>query len=186
MATYVGIDQALNKIGVCVLLDGVSVSLHLIKTPRNLRGTERLTFLRNQLEAQLVSYRGNITHAALEAQSLGSLGDIDQLGQINGVVQIVLADLGIAHPLLVPPATLKKFVTGHGSASKARMMQATTKYWDVTIEQDDLCDAHGLARVAEEVHEQRSRVRHQIEATLSLTRPRKKRPRRKSTNDSTL
>lgn len=186
MAIFVGIDQALNKIGVCVLLGGVSVSLHLIKTPRHLRGTERLTFLRDQLQAQLSPHQGQITHAALEAQSLGSLGDIDQLGQINGIVQVVLADLGVAHPTLVPPATLKKFVTGHGSASKSRMMQASIKYWGITIEQDDLCDAHGLARVAEEVHEQRSTIRHQVEAAQSLTRPRKKRLRRKHAHDITL
>lgn len=186
MAIFVGIDQALNKIGVCVLLGGASVNLHLIRTPRNLRGTERLTFLRDQLQAQLGPYQGQITHAALEAQSLGSLGDIDQLGQINGIVQVVLADLGVAHPLLVPPATLKKFVTGHGNASKSRMMQASIKYWGITIDQDDLCDAHGLARVAEEVQEQRSTIRHQIEATHSLTQPRKKRLRRKSTHDISL
>lgn len=186
MAIFIGIDQALNKIGVCVLLGGVSVSLHLVKTPRQLRGTERLTFLRNQLEAHLVQYQGQIAHAALEAQSLGSLGDIDQLGQINGIVQIVLSDLGVAHPLLVPPATLKKFVTGHGNASKSRMTQASIKYWNITIDQDDLCDAHGLARIAEEVHEQRSTIRHQVEAIQSLTHPRKKHSRRKHASDITL
>lgn len=178
MATYVGVDQALRKIGLCVLDDGDVVHLHLITAPRTMRGTERLVFLRDQLTSLLQPYQNSITHAALEAQSLGSLGDIDQLGHINGIVQLVLSDLGVTEPLRVPPASLKKFVSGVPSASKQRMMTATLKTWNVRIEQDDLCDAHGLARFAQEVIEQKSLLRHQVEAVHRLTHPHKKTRRR--------
>jgi Holliday junction resolvasome RuvABC endonuclease subunit len=174
MTTYVGVDQALRKIGLCVLDDGDVVHLHLIKTPRTMRGTERLVFLRDQLIDLLRPYQNSITHAALEAQSLGSLGDIDQLGHINGIAQLVLADLGVPEPLRVPPASLKKFVAGIPGASKQRMMTATFKTWGIQIDQDDLCDAHGLARFAQEVVEQKSNLRHQVEAVHRLTHPRKK------------
>jgi Holliday junction resolvasome RuvABC endonuclease subunit len=105
----------------------------------------------------------------MEAQSLGSIGDVDALGQINGVVQVLLTDLG-ASPLLIPPATLKKFVTGSGQASKAQMAAATYNLWGEEIQQDDLCDAYGLARMAEEYVENKSTRRHQIEAIRSLTK----------------
>jgi Holliday junction resolvasome RuvABC endonuclease subunit len=106
------------------------------------------------------------------------LGDIDQLGQINGIAQLVLSDLGVAEPLRVSPATLKKFVSGVPGASKQRMMSATLKTWNIRIEQDDLCDAHGLARIAQEVVEQKSLLRHQVEAVHCLTHPHKKTRRR--------
>ncbi|MAG64402.1 MAG: hypothetical protein CMK74_00780 [Pseudomonadales bacterium] len=169
MGYFVGVDQALLKIGFCVIQDdGEAEKFELIKPTPKVRGTKRLLLLRDLLETALLPYAGQVIHAALEGQSLGSLGDIDQLGQINGVVQIVLADIGVADPSIVPPATLKKFVTGKGHASKALMRTATEQHWGLDIEQDDLCDAFGLAQVAREVHQQQSILRHQIEAVHSL------------------
>lgn len=160
--------------------------LHLIKTPRTMRGTERLAFLRDQLLDLLQPYQNCITHAALEAQSLGSLGDIDQLGHINGIVQLVLSDMGVAEPLRVPPASLKKFVSGVPQASKARMRTATLRYWQIDIDQDDLCDAHGLARFAQEATEQTSTLRHQVEAVNRVTHPRPKQTRTRAKNSAPL
>lgn len=174
MAIYIGIDQALRKIGLCVLEQGVPHVLHLIKTPATLRGTHRLCFLRDSLRQQLQPYATRITHAALEAQSFRSLGDIDQLGHIIGITQIVLADVGVAQPLLIPPATLKKFVSGSARAKKMHMIATTQQYWGLHIPQDDVCDAHGLARIAEEFVEQKSRLRHQVEALRWLREPHKK------------
>jgi len=174
MAVYVGIDQSLRKIGVCVLQDGQIAALKLLKPPPRKRATPRLLDLRNQLYAYLKKYASSIDGAAIEAQSLGSVGDLDQLGQISGVAQIVLADLGVEEPLLVPPATLKKFVTGYGQATKAQMMSATRNIWKVAIYQDDMCDAHGLARFVEEFQESQSTVRHQIEAVARFRTPKQK------------
>lgn len=177
MAAYVGVDQALQKLGVCVIRDGDVVHQELVQAPRKLRGPERLTFLRDALLKALRPFQPDIAHASMEAQSLGSVGDIDQLGQISGVVQIVLSDLGIRRPFKVPPATLKKFVANHPQASKARMMRASRELWGLEFDNDDVCDAHGLARMSEEYVEQLSTLRHQVEAVHSLTHPRPKKPR---------
>jgi len=112
----------------------------------------------------------------METQSLGSLGDIDQLGQINGIVQVLLQDLGTL-PLLVAPALLKKFVTGQGQATKQAMMTATYTHWGTEITQDDLCDAHGLARIAYEMTENKSVIRTQLEVIHQLRYPKKKKIR---------
>lgn len=139
-----------------------------IKTPSSLKGTARLAFLRNELQTTLAPFKNNITHASMEAQSLGSIGDIDQLGQINGIVQIVLVDTGLKHFLKVPPALLKKFVTGNAQASKKQMSISTKKIWGVEFSTDDECDAHGLARISEEYIEKKSTIRHQVEVVLKL------------------
>lgn len=171
---YVGIDQALRKIGVCVLANE-KVHLAFIKPPPNLRKTRRLTALRDALQQYLEPWKGQLAHAALEAQALGSCGDLDQLGHINGIVQIVLADMGVKEPLTVPPALLKKFVAGNGQARKDHMISSTKQLWNLVIEQDDLCDAHGLARIAKEFIEKKSPYRYQIEVIHRLRVGKKKR-----------
>lgn len=173
MPVYVGVDQALRKIGVCVLRGDEGVDLKLLLPPADLRGPERLQYLRDALWNYLSPYQGKIAKSAMEAQSLGSMGDLDQLGQINGVVQVLLSDLGTA-PLLVAPSLLKKFVTGQGQATKQAMMVATHHNWAVEIVQDDLCDAHGLARIAKEYAESVSTNRAQIEVIHRLMNRRKK------------
>jgi len=175
VAHFVGIDQALTKIGICVLTDGEVALLHLLKPPRKVKGPERLKFLRDALAQTLEPYRDEIRHAALEGQSLGSVGDIDGLGQINGVVQVLLTDLGVKRPLVVPPGTLKKFVSGNGQAKKSMMRRVTRETWKIDIDQDDLCDAHGLARFAEEYVEKKSVLRHQIEAIHRFLHGKKRR-----------
>jgi Holliday junction resolvasome RuvABC endonuclease subunit len=175
---YVGVDQSLRKIGVCVLEGETPVLLRRLTPASDLRGPERLVVLRDLLSNVLTPWRGRIIAAAMEAQSLGSIGDIDQLGQINGVVQVILTDLG-AKPYLVPPAVLKKFVTGRSGADKNEMMRTSALRWnfDFTQHGDDVCDAHGLARIALECTEQNSTRRHEIEAAATVLRGRTRRRR---------
>jgi len=175
---FVGIDQALRKIGLCILQPNITPQLILIKPPRNMRGPQRLTFLKQAVYTHLHPFDTCIARAAIEAQSYGSSGDLDQLGQINGVIQVVLTELD-APPLMVPPTVLKKFVTGNGQANKKDMRQATQKYWNFDIDQDDLCDAHGLAQFACEVHLAQSSYRHHIETVHRFLHKKPKRPRLK-------
>jgi Holliday junction resolvasome RuvABC endonuclease subunit len=178
MTIYVGVDQALQKIGVCVLVDGTPDVLKLLKPPPKLTGPDRLQKLRDRLQTALEPYRGRITGSAVEGQSYGSLGDLDGLGQVLGVVQVLLTDMGAA-PWKVPPALLKQFVTGKGNATKPQMRAATLTRWRLDIDQDDICDAHGLARIAEEIHEQASQDRIQVDAVRRLTHKKPRRPRLK-------
>jgi Holliday junction resolvasome RuvABC endonuclease subunit len=141
--------------------------MKLILPPPDLRATERMLYLREALQHTLEPFP-EAAGAALEGQSYGSAGQLDQLGRIGGIVELLLADLYGKAPLIVPPATLKKFVTGSGQATKSLMMKATKVYWGVETTQDDLCDAHGLARIAAEYYVPQSVVRHQCEAVYSL------------------
>lgn len=173
MAVFVGVDQALRKTGVCVLAEN-EPHLALIEAPDDLKGPERLAYLRTALQDFLHPYQGQITKAAMEGASHGSLGDLQQLNHISGVQQVVLTDLG-APPLIVPPGSLKKFVSGNGQASKAQMQTATERFWGIEIEDDNVCDAHGLARFAQEVTESASELRHQVEAVYTVMHRKKRR-----------
>ena len=175
MAIYVGVDPAIRRIGICVLNDTTVELLRSFSTPPRMRGPKRLQNLRDQVHAALLPYKKRMRYVAVEGQALDASGDLDQLGQAAGVIMLVLADLGGTELLRVPPNSLKKFVSGNGSASKARMLRATKMWWELDCgDDDDACDAHGLAQFVREAHEHTSTVRHQIEAVRAITHPVKK------------
>jgi len=179
VSVYIGVDQALRKTGVCVLEHGQPVVLQLIQPPYDLQGPARLAHIKNTLVNLLWPYKARVVAAAYEGQALGALGDIDQLGNIGGVLALIFAgdfELPNNRIFKVPPATLKKFVTGRGNATKDLMMRTSNSEWGYNFTQDDVCDAHGLARFATECVAQVATKRHQIEAVFSLLHKKKKRP----------
>ena len=184
MKLFVGVDQALRKIGVSVIRGEEAKLLKLIIPPPDLRDADRLLFLEDALSHALEPFP-DADGTAMEGQSYNSEGQLDQLGQIGGIVKLLLLKRYRTAPLVVPPATLKKFVTGSGQASKSMMMRATKVYWDLEVAQDDICDAHGLARVAQEFYAPKARYRHQVEAVNSL-RTKKKSKRVKTVFPKTL
>jgi Holliday junction resolvasome RuvABC endonuclease subunit len=172
MKLFVGVDQALRKIGVSVVCGDSVKLLKLILPPKDLQDALRLQYLEESLHHALEPFP-EATGTAMEGQSYGSTGQLDQLGQIGGIVKLYLLKRYGTPPLVVPPAVLKKFVTGSGQAGKSKMMQATKTYWDLEVTQDDICDAHGLARLAQEFYVPTSRYRHQVEAVAALRRKKK-------------
>ena len=172
MKLFVGVDQALRKIGVSVICGDSIELLHLIVPPKELRDAVRLQYLEDAL-AHILEPFSDADGVAMEGQSYGSDGQLDQLGQIGGIVKLHLLRRYRISPLVVPPATLKQFVAGNGQADKSMMMRATKVYWDLEVTQDDLCDAHGLARIAQEFYAPQAQYRHQVEAVNSLRRKKK-------------
>lgn len=80
------------------------------------------------------------------------------VGRTQGTV-IQLAELGtmIRYKILVkqfplcvvPPKTVKKFVTGNGNAKKQQMMEAVLERWNFKASTDNLADACGMSRFAQ-------------------------------------
>ncbi len=64
-------------------------------------------------------------------------------GMVHGAVRLTLLRLGIRYAL-VPPATLKKYATGKGNASKADMAVASFKRAQLEFRDDNQCDAWWL------------------------------------------
>ena len=101
------------------------------------------------LEEQYLAHPNAIVLAALEGYSIGSQNRPFDLGEVGGVIRLCLT-LNHVQYLVVAPKALKKFVTGKGdSADKEAMRRATKKKWSVDIDQNDECDAYGLAKVAQ-------------------------------------
>ena len=69
------------------------------------------------------------------------------MGALHYYLRIFFRKNNIAYNIIAP-GTLKKFVTGKGTAKKELMLLKTYKKWKVEFEDNNLCDAYGLARLA--------------------------------------
>ncbi len=72
---------------------------------------------------------------------------IAQLGMLHGALRVELYRFGIPF-VLIPPATLKKYATGRGTATKADMRMALYKRRNLDIADDNQVDAWWLRTMA--------------------------------------
>lgn len=172
---YLGIDQSLRSTGVALVEADGSVVYTGTITPGKLTGVERLAYIRRGLrEALSMADGARILSAALEGYSYGSTGTLCELGEVGAVVRLVLYDAGVPF-VVVAPAQLKQFVAGNGQAKKEDVREAVLKKWGISIDQDDECDAFGLAQLAKSYHNKTGTTRGELEVLKKLRTPRKKR-----------
>lgn len=163
---FLGIDQSLRSTGVAVLSQE-KVEYTGTVTPKKLTGVSRLAFIRDALWEILVRFP-NVSFAALEgyAYDVGA-GRVFELGEAGGMVQLVLHDSVIPF-VVVPPASLKQFVSGNGASDKEAMSAAVFSKWKIKIKQNDECDAFGLAQVAKAMYLNKGSTRAELEVLKSL------------------
>lgn len=172
MRTFLGVDQSLRGTGLVVLSETGVILLQRLVQPASLRGVERLGFIRAELREVLQRHQPH--RAALEGYSFDSTGRVFQLGELGGLVQLAFWDAQVPF-MMVPPASLKKFVSGNGKAEKEQMLKATLDKWQIDFhEEDDLCDAHGLAQILRTIACDDSMVRYELEVIRELLAPPKK------------
>ena len=174
MTTVAGIDSALQKVGLCVFRDG-QYELHLIKPATGLRGTERLVDLRTKVMAVLSEARPDLV--AIEGYSYDSVGRWFDLGEIGGVLKVELMVQGTP-TTIVPPCSLKQFMTDNGQASKTKMIRAVQEHLNVVTDSDDLADAAGLARFAYVMATGQSDRRCELETVKKLREANDKLPKK--------
>ena len=100
----------------------------VIKGSDEVSRTRRLLAIRDQLSTLL--RRTNPTHVAFEGYSMTHAPVASRvLGEVGGLVRVLLADLGF--PFRVYPVeAVKAFATGNAAAEKAEMILACRDKWD--------------------------------------------------------
>lgn len=67
--------------------------------------------------------------------------DIRRLAELRGILLEVCDELNLPEPEFINPATLKKWATGDGHASKEKMMESCKKHYGVVPVDDNAADA---------------------------------------------
>ena len=89
-----------------------------------------------------------IEDIAMEGYAFGSQM-ANMLGELGGMVKLTIHDRYKIQPLVVPPTSLKKFVTGKGTGvKKNQMLLSVYKKWGVEFDDDNAADSYALARIA--------------------------------------
>ena len=151
----VGIDQSYSGFAMSAVDLNDNYYTEVWKLEGN--GVERLDHARRVLVD--FTDRFDVMWVALEGYAFGSQM-ANMAGELGGLVRLTLWDTYTEHepqakyPLVVPPTSLKKYVTGKGTGvGKSQMMLAVYKKWDVEFTDDNAADSYGLARLVRNKHD---------------------------------
>lgn len=144
---YVGIDQSYSGFAITILRDNNQWTT-VYKSDKH--GIERLRDIQAHIMDVLVQFE--VVDVAMEGYAFGSQM-ANMLGELGGMVKLTLLDFGI-YPLIVPPTSLKKYVTGKGNGvPKSQMLLYVYKKWGVEFTDDNAADSYSLARLVAGMHE---------------------------------
>jgi len=172
---YLGIDQSLTATGLCLLGDDGTVRHLETIDPGKLRGAARLSLIKQRLLAEVEG--SGVRGGAYEGYAYDAVGRVFQLGEVGGVVQLTLHELGVS-AVSVAPVALKKFATGSPKADKDVMILAAQRDGAAPAD-DNQADAFFLARIAFFLATgKQPRTRAQIEVLHAIKNPKVKIARR--------
>lgn len=145
---FVGIDASLTKWSATLYQGSGAYQGYLIQ-PKE-KGPARLAHLyfctKNLL--MVAGIYGNVERVLMEGYAFGVKGSRSHsIGEGGGVTKLAIHHAGIPLDIL-PPSSLKKFVTSKGNAAKNEMMLGVYKQWGVEFSDDNLADSYALARAA--------------------------------------
>lgn len=126
------LDLSLTASGVATP-DGDTLTLKTSTT-----GTERLFHLRSRVIDLIDEH--DPTLVAIEGYAFGRTNQAHQMGELGGVIRLMLHVNGQPW-CLIPPASLKKYATGKGNASKADVLVAAVRRLGYEGSDDNQADA---------------------------------------------
>lgn len=138
----VGIDPSLNGTALAVYLDD-EVRTHRFPV-KKLRAQARLHYIKQQVMPHIQ----NADLVVYEDYAMSAKGRVFSIGELGGVLKLFCYEQGI-DLLLVPPSSLKMFVTGNGGADKDMVVAAVAERYGVEAPSDDEADAVGLLKLGE-------------------------------------
>ncbi len=166
---FLGIDQSLNGTGLCLLATDASSARLSTVNPGNLVGGKRLVAIKDALVALGRSVEWRLDFAAIEGYSMGSVNRPFDLGEVGGIIRLILTDNNVSYEI-VPPVLVKKFATGTTGATKD-VMVAAAKALGVMPNTDDEADAYFLARLARAYHSKVEMSRREMDVVHALKNP---------------
>lgn len=115
-----------------------AVTTSVLSASRKLSDVERLIWLRDQILGLLPDDGRAVV--ALEGYSYGSHQRNHQLGELGGVVRVMLHEQGVPWVVVAPPQ-LKKYATGKGNAGKDLVLTDAVRRLDFPGADNNEADA---------------------------------------------
>lgn len=147
------LDLSLTSTGLCYRNTRGDIVTGTIEP--NVKDLPRLEWMKSQM----TPFIKKCSMVVIEGYSMGSRGRVFSIGELGGIIKL-LAFSESKPILLVPPKTLKVFVTGNGNADKDMVKQSIEERWSYLISQDDEADAFGLLMLSDAYF---SRKRRQLD-----------------------
>jgi len=146
---FVGLDPSYNGFAIMVLdKEGTIIEQKLLTSDTKKEAEERIIELEEGFK--FVPNIAGLHSVCIEGPSYSSNGAFQlQMGALHFYLRIFLFKKDVRYKIIAP-GSLKKFVAGEGKgrAKKELMLLKTYKKWNVEFEDNNLCDAYGLARMA--------------------------------------
>ena len=147
-ARFIGIDQSLSNSGV-IITDHRCNVLHQTTIPTNPKSfpEARIDWIGFCIHDLLCRFGKDLHFVALENLAFGGSGKMDLLA---GVYWEIRRRVYLYHNNLeiysVPIGTWKKFIAGHGRATKPMIAKAIREKYGVEFNDENKYDAYGLLR----------------------------------------
>lgn len=174
---YVGIDQSYSGFALCAYypsVDNVQEVVWKYPPAKYGSGIDRLNVIAADVMnsiLELNSRNWTVAHVCMEGYASDRKFGRELAGELGATVKRALhyaLPTPVAYPTIVPPTSLKKFVTGAGNAAKDNMLLSVYKKWGKEYKDNNLADAYGLARMAEALHTGVTAFKYEEEALAKL------------------
>lgn len=147
----IGLDLSLVGTGLIVLEDGIITERRLIKSKpvpdgKPIDEVKRIRGIVEDIRKTVEEFKPTIAVIEGLAFMARNSSALVQLSALNYMTRAMLMDYNVPF-IIVAPTSLKKYVTGNGGAKKDVMLIETYKRWNVSILDDNVCDAYALAQV---------------------------------------
>ena len=145
--SILGLDLSLTETGIYISnWKETNPVSEVLKPPKSLNKFTRLAWYESQFEEFKSRY--NVSYCAVEGYAMGiRTGMVFNIGEQGGIARMVLQK-GFIETIIVPPTTLKRFVTGKGNSKKNEMMLGVFKKWGKEFSNDNKADAYALYQFA--------------------------------------
>lgn len=145
---FVGLDPSINATGVVILDDCGNIVEQKTFSINNTDKVFEESLIQYEKEIKFIPNILNLGSVYIEGPAYQSAGQVIlQMGAIHFFTRLYLYKHKVNYKVIAP-GTLKKFVTGKGNSKKDIMLLKTFKKWGVEFEDNNICDAYGLARMA--------------------------------------
>jgi crossover junction endodeoxyribonuclease RuvC len=140
----IGIDPSLTSTGICIMEKSGKL-LSTLAINSGFSGMKRLHDIKEQLSQEMNRYPRFKVTVFIESYSFGSQNGREALGELGGMIRLILYEEGIEF-VDVAPTSLKKYATGIGKGDKVAMAIGVIKTWGVDFPTTDQTDAYALCQ----------------------------------------